>query len=63
MQGREGGAERMNGRSAREQGVFGEVAVLPGGSNGPNLPTKSSPSVHASTKKHARHYEANFGFA
>ena len=34
----------MNGRSAHERAVFGE-AVLPGGSNGPNLPTKSLPSV------------------
>ena len=33
-------AERMNGRSAHEWGVLGEVAVLPGGSNGPNVPTK-----------------------
>ena len=58
----ERGPERMNGRSANERGVVGEVAVLPGGSNGPNLPTKILSFSVASTTKNASHYAANFGF-
>ena len=50
----------MNGRSAHERGVVGEVAVLPGGSNGPNLPTKILSFSVASTTKNASHYAANF---
>ena len=57
-----GDPERMNGRSAHERDVVGEVAVLPGGSNGPNLPTKILSFSVASTTKNASHYAANFGF-
>ena len=44
------GPERMNGRSAHERGVFGEVAALPG----PNPSTKILAFSDASTTKHAR---------
>ena len=47
---------------AYKRGVVGEVAVLPGGSNGPNLPTKILSFSVASTTKNASHYAANFGF-
>jgi hypothetical protein len=62
MEGSEAGAERMNGRSAHERGVLESSAVLPGGLNGPNLPTQIVAFSGASTTKHARHYAANFGF-